>query len=98
MEYAEHFGPDLKLQLLAERRRLEQRQIEICVPGTYQRVPAQASEVLRARSARGCAAVACRVQRARDLERRQVQEVVGRVRAGERIADEVRARKELPRA
>ncbi len=51
--------------------------------------------MLRAWQAGTRAAVAVRIQRARDLEGRQVQEVVGAVSPGVRIADDVRPRKEL---
>src|SRR6185369_9239602 len=98
IEYIENLGSELQLQLLAERRRFEQRQIQVRVARTDQRVAAQAAKVLSARYARRRAAVARWVQSARDLERRKVQEIVGRVSACIRIADDVGSRKEFARA
>src|SRR5205085_4437733 len=58
----------------------------------------EASEVLRARNAGGGAAVARGVERAGHTEGREVQKIIRRVRARERVAYEVGAREELARA
>src|SRR6266404_5453708 len=95
IEYIEDFGSELQLKLFAERRRLEQRQVQIRIARTDQRVATQATKVLGARYARRRAAVSVRVQRARDLERRQVQEIVRRVSSRVWVADAVGARAEF---
>ena len=79
-------------------RRLEDGEVEVSVAGACERVSSEASEVLRARNAGGGAAVARRVERTGHTEGREVQKELWRVRARERIADEVGAREELARA
>src|ERR1041384_6527645 len=93
--HVEHFGSELKLQLLAEGRCFEQRQVQIRVTRTDQRIAAEAPEVLRSGQAGSCAAVARRVQSAGYFEGRQVQEIVRCVSARIRVSHDVRAREEF---
>ena len=78
---------------MLKREGARNRQVEVLVAGAAVGVARQVPEVFRA----GHAVLGFRVPRARDLERREVQELVGSVGPRERIADDVGAAEELAR-
>src|SRR5437868_12417904 len=93
VEQIEYVYPKLHLDVFAQLVVFHQAEIEILEAGADIGVASYISEVLRSRNA-----VAARIERARHLEGREVQEIVGRRGAGERIANHVRTAKEFAAA
>src|ERR1043165_3560610 len=97
VEDVEDLRAQLHAQVLSELRVFEDREVDVLITRPTQRVAAKRTEVPSSRNA-GCgAAIAARIERTGNFESGKVDELIGRVRTGVRIADEIRPREKLDR-
>src|SRR5690349_19000776 len=97
VEDVEDFRAQLHPQLLGKLRVLEDREVDIVITRTTQSVTTERTKVPGAGNTRSGTAIARRVERTRHLESAEVDELIRRVRARVRIADQIRPREKLSR-
>src|SRR5437868_10546534 len=95
IEDVEDFRAQLKSQFLGDVSVFEDRNVDVAITWSAQRVSTKRSEMPRARNTRSSTAVTRWIQRARHLEGRQIDEPVRRTRARIRITDEIGSREKL---
>ena len=95
IEDVEDFGAQLQAQFFRDVSVFEDREVDVVITGTTQRVTAERAKVPGAGNARSSTAVAGRIKCARHFECREVDETIRRACAGVRIADEIGSREKL---
>src|SRR5689334_7277305 len=95
VEDIEDLRSQLYSQLLRELRVLEDREVDVVISRTTQRVSTERTEVPGAGNTRSSTPIAGRIERARHFESTEVDELIGRVRARVRISDQIGPREQL---